>query len=96
MKLSQKVTTAILALTVFTGTVNAKMPTNIDIVNDQSVTMTLILESLEHHSLAIEAQDFQKDVKGLLAQKPSTPTTRFFAADRTMRSAQSVSSEADE
>ena len=96
MKVSQKVTSVILALTVFTGIVNAKMNTSTDLVNDKAVTMKLILESLKHNSLSIEGKDFQKDVKELLAQKPYTPSPGFLAFNKGVTPAKSESTEADE
>lgn len=81
MKFKLQTLSLIVALSVFTGSVNAKTDTNMDLVSDKTVTMKLITESFEQQDLIIQTNDFQKDVKELLAQKPYTPKPRFFTRD---------------
>ncbi len=83
----------LLALTVFTGTVNAKNETHMDLVTDKAKTMALIKESLAKHDLSVEKTDFSIEVKDLLAQKPYMPKPRFFARSNDTRSTELVESE---
>jgi len=83
----------LLAMTVFTGTVNAKNETNMDLVTDKATTMALIQESLAKNKLTIEKADFSNEVKELLAQKPYMPKPRFFARNNDSRSTTLIESE---
>jgi hypothetical protein len=80
-------------MTVFTGTVNAKSETHMDLVTDKAITMALIKESLAKHNLSVEKADFSIEVKELLAQKPYMPKPRFFARNSDTRSTALVESE---
>ncbi|MGJ8674496.1 MAG: hypothetical protein ACSHWP_00980 [Pseudoalteromonas sp.] len=93
MKLKNISILFILALTVFTGTVNATTNATTDLVTDKAITMQLIKESLSHDSLVIDKADFEDGVKILLAQKPYMPKTRFFARSSDIRSATALESE---
>ena len=84
---------AVLALTVFTGTVNAKNNTNMDLVTDKAITMALIKESFAHDNLTIDKADFENDVKALLAQKPYMPKTRLFARNNDNRFSTAIESD---
>lgn len=93
MKLKNISILFILALSVFTGTVNATTNETTDLVIDKAVTMQLIKESFSHDSLVIDKADFEDDVKILLAQKPYMPKPRFFARSNDTRSATALDSE---
>ena len=83
----------ILAISVFTGTVNATTNATTDLVIDKAVTMQLIKESFSHDNLVIDKADFEDDVKILLAQKPYMPKPRFFARNNDTRSTTALESE---
>lgn len=93
MKLKNKSILLILALTVFTGTVNATTNATADLVTDKAITMQLINESFSQESLVIDKADFEDDVKILLAQKPYTPKPRFLARSSVTRSTTALESE---
>lgn len=93
MKLKNKSILFILALTVFTGTVNATTTATTDLVTDKAITMQLIKESFSHESLVVEKADFEDDVKILLAQKPYMPKPRLFALSNDIRSTAVLESE---
>lgn len=93
MKLKKNSIFLILALTVFTGTVNATMNATTDLVTDKAITMQLIKESFEQYSLVIETADFENDVSALLVEKPYMPKTRFFARITRTLSTTTVESE---
>ena len=93
MKLKNTPICFVLALSVFAGTVNAKINTNTDLVTDKAITMSLIEESFDIDILSIDKADLESDVRELLAQKPYTPKTRLFARHKDIRSTYSVESE---
>jgi hypothetical protein len=93
MKLKNISILFILALTVFTGTVNATTNATTDLVTDKAITMQLIKESFSHDSLVIDKADFEDGVKILLAQKPYMPKPRFLARSNDIRSATALESE---
>jgi len=93
MKLKNKSILFILALIVFTGTVNATTNATTDLVTDKAITMQLIKESFSNNSLVIEKADFEEDVKILLAQKPYMPKPRFFARSNDTRSTTALESD---
>ncbi len=93
MKIKNKSIVLILALTVFTGTVNATKNATTDLVTDKAMTMQLIKESFSHDSLVIDKADFEEDVKMLLAQKPYMPQARFFFLSSDNRSTAALESE---
>ncbi|MFQ3208205.1 MAG: hypothetical protein ACI9IT_002371 [Glaciecola sp.] len=93
MKFKKNSIFLILALTVFTGTVNATMNATTDLVTDKAITMQLIKESFEQYSLVIETTDLENDVSALLIEKPYMPKTRFFARITRTHSTSTVESE---
>lgn len=93
MKLKNNSIFLILALTVFTGTVNATINASTDLVTNKAITMQLIKESFEQYSLVIETADFENDVKALLVERPYMPKTRFFARTTGTHSTSTVESE---
>lgn len=93
MKLHNTSIYLVLALTVFTGNVNAKTNTSTDLVTDKAITMALIKESLKQDTLLIDKSDVENDVKALLAQKPYQPKTRFIARTTDSRSTTTLASD---
>lgn len=93
MKLKNNSIFLILALTVFTGTVNATINASTDLVTNKAITMQLIKESFEQYSLIIETAVVDNDVKALLVEKPYMPKTRFFARTTGTHSTTTVEAE---